>query len=57
MGRRAAATHGDASAAKLIAHGGPGNAQLGTDLTQCPALHVQVGCTVNVHHATVTSKR
>ena len=31
------------------------NAQLGTDLAQGPALGVQVGCTLNVHRATVTS--
>jgi hypothetical protein len=32
----------------------PGNAQLGTDLAQGPALGVQIGCTLNVHGATVT---
>ena len=31
-----AATHGDAGPAKLMADGGPGNAQLGTDLAQGP---------------------
>jgi hypothetical protein len=31
------------------------NAQRGTDLPQCPALGVQVRCTLNVHRATVTS--
>ena len=31
------------------------NAQLGTDLAQGPALGVQVGCTLNVHGATVTT--
>jgi hypothetical protein len=50
-----APTHGDAGATKVLAHGGPGNAQLGTDLAQCPALGVQVGCTLNVHLVTVTA--
>ena len=36
MSGRTAATHSDAGAAKLMAHGGPGNAQLGTDLAQGP---------------------
>ena len=36
MSGTAAATHGDAGTAKLMAHGGPGNAQLGTDLAQTP---------------------
>ena len=31
------------------------NAQLGTDLAQCPTLGIQVGCTLNVHGVTVTS--
>jgi hypothetical protein len=34
-----------------MAHGGPRNAQLGTDLAQDPALGIQVGCTLNVHCA------
>ena len=55
MSGRAAATHGDAGPAKLLAHRGPGNAQLGTDLPQGPALAVQVGRTLNVHRDTVTS--
>jgi hypothetical protein len=55
MSRRAAATHGDAGLAKLIAHGGPGNAQLRTDLTERPTLGVQVGRTLDIHCATVTS--
>jgi hypothetical protein len=38
-----------------LAYGGPGNSQLGTDLTQTPTPRVQVGCTLNVHGATVTS--
>jgi hypothetical protein len=53
MSGTAAATHGDAGTAKLMAHGGPGNAQLGTDLAQTPTSGVQVGCTSNVHGATV----
>jgi hypothetical protein len=57
MRRRSAATHDDAGLAKLLAHGGPGNAQLGTDLAQAPTLGVQVGCTFNVHRATLTSLR
>jgi hypothetical protein len=52
---RTAVTHGDAGTAKLMTHGGPGNAQLCTDLAQTPTLGVQVGCTLNVHRATVTS--
>jgi hypothetical protein len=32
------------------------NAQLGTDLAESPAPTVQVGCTLNVHGATVTSR-
>jgi hypothetical protein len=32
MSGRTAATHGDAGMSKFIAHGRPGNAQLGTDL-------------------------
>jgi hypothetical protein len=43
---RAAATHGDAGLAKLMAHGCPGNAQLGTSLAQTPTLGVQVGATL-----------
>jgi hypothetical protein len=37
----------------LMAHGGPGNAQLGTDLAQGLTQGVQVGCTLNAHCATV----
>ena len=36
MSWRTAATHGDAGVAELMAHGGPGNAQLGTDLYRRP---------------------
>ena len=55
MSRGAATTHGDAGATKLVAHRCRREAQLGTDLAQGPALGVQVGCTLNVHGATVTS--
>jgi hypothetical protein len=55
--RRAAATHGDTSPTKLLAHRGPGNAQLGTDLPQGPALGLQVGCTLGIHGATVMTAR
>jgi hypothetical protein len=55
MSRRAAATHGDAGLAKLMADRAPGNAQFGTNPAQRPTLGVQVGCTLNVHRATVTS--
>jgi hypothetical protein len=54
---RTAVTHGKAGTAKLMARGGPGNAQLCTDLAQRPTLRVQVGCTLNVHRATVTWRR
>ena len=50
-----AATHRDAGTLELLADRAPMNAQLGTDLAQGPALGVQVGCTLNVHRATVTS--
>jgi hypothetical protein len=55
MTRRTAATHGDACARKLIAHCRPWNAKLGTDLAEGCTLGVQVGCTLNLHRATVTS--
>ena len=56
MSGSTAPTHGDAGTAKLMAHRGRRDAQLGTDLAQGPALGVQVGCTLNVHRATVTSR-
>jgi hypothetical protein len=56
MSGRTAATHADASPLELLADGAPMNAQLGTDLAQAPTLCVQVGCTVNVHRDTVTSR-
>ena len=55
MSGRTAATHGDAGPLELLADRAPMNAQLGTDLAQGPTLGVQVGCTLNVHRATVTS--
>jgi hypothetical protein len=57
MRRRTAATHADPNALELLADCAPMNAQLGTDLAQAPTLGVQVGCTLNVHGATVASKR
>jgi hypothetical protein len=48
-------THCDAGTAKLMAHRGHSDAQLGTDLPQGPTLTVQVGRTLNVHRATVAS--
>ena len=56
MSGRAAATHGDAGTSELLADRARMNAQLGTDLAQGPALGVQVGCTLNIHGATVTSR-
>jgi len=38
-----------------LAHGGPGNAELCTDLAQGQALGVQVGCPLAVHGVTVTA--
>ena len=55
MSRRAATTHGDAGTPKSMAHGGQRNAQLSTNLAQRPTLGVHVGCTLDVHRATVTS--
>ena len=55
MSGRAAATHGDPGTAKLIADRDRRDAQLRTDLPQGPTLAVQVGCTLDVHGATVTS--
>ena len=51
-----AATHGDTGTEKLMAHSGPGNAQLGTDLARGPTLGVQVGWPLNVHSVTVTAQ-
>jgi hypothetical protein len=55
VSRRAVAAQGDAGTPKLMAYSRPGNAQLGTDLAQGPTLCVQVGCTLNIHRATVAS--
>jgi hypothetical protein len=55
MSGRTAATHGDAGTLELLADRAPVNAQLGTDLAQSPTLGIQVGCTLNVHRATVTT--
>jgi hypothetical protein len=55
MSGRTAATRGDAGTLELLADYAPMNAQLVTDLAQGPALGVQVGGTVNVHRATVTT--
>jgi hypothetical protein len=49
MRGRTGAIQSEAGTAKSIAHGCPGNAQLGTDLAQGPTLGVQLGCTLNVH--------
>ena len=57
MSGRTAATHGDAGARSCWLTVVAGNAQLGTDLAQGPTLGVQVGCTLNVHGATVTVAR
>jgi hypothetical protein len=56
MSGRTAATHNDSCAAKLLAHRRRREAQLSTDPAQRPALGVQVGCALNVHRDTVTSK-
>jgi hypothetical protein len=57
MSGRRARTHGDAYLLELLADRAPMNAQLVTDLAQRPTPGVQVGCTLNVHSATVTIKR
>jgi hypothetical protein len=41
---RAAATQGDTRALKMLADRGPMNVQLGADLSQGPASHVQICC-------------
>jgi hypothetical protein len=55
MRPRTARTHGDAGTSELLADRAQMNAQFGADLAQGPTLGVQVGRTVNVHRATVTS--
>jgi len=58
MGGRSPRTHGDAGTLELFADRAPMNAQVCTDLAKGPALGVQVGCALNVHHrATVTGLR
>jgi hypothetical protein len=42
---------------EVLADCAPMNARLGADLAQGPSLGVRVGCTPNVHGATVTSLR
>jgi hypothetical protein len=56
MSRRRAPTHGDAGTLELLADRAPMNAQLGTDLAQRPALGVQLGCTLDIHRATVATR-
>jgi hypothetical protein len=48
-------THSDPGAAQMIADRGLREARLGTDLTQASTLGVQVGRTLDVHGATVTT--
>ena len=55
MTRSTAATQRDAVPLELLADRTPMNAQLDTNLAQGPTLGVQVGRTLNVHCATVTS--
>jgi hypothetical protein len=55
MSGRTARTPGDAGTLEPLAERAPKNAQLGSDLAQRPTPGVQVGCTLNVHGATVTS--
>jgi hypothetical protein len=55
VSRRTAATHCDSGTTKVLAHRGSRDAQLPTNLAQRPSLGVQVGCTLNIHRATVTS--
>ena len=56
MTRCTAATQRDAGPLELLADRTPMNAQLSTDLAQRLTLGVQVGCTLNVHRDTVTSR-
>jgi hypothetical protein len=53
---RTTTTHGAPGAPQLIADRGLREAQLGSDLAQGLALGVEVGCTLNVHRDTVTSR-
>ena len=55
MSGSTARTHSDAGTLELLADRAPMNAQLSTNLAQRLALGVQVGCTLNVHRATVAA--
>jgi hypothetical protein len=55
MSARSVGTHDDACLLELLADRAPGNAQLGTDLAKRPTPGVRVGCTLNVHGATVAT--
>ena len=55
MSRRTAATHLDAGTAKLMAHRGRRDAQLGTDLPHSLALGGQVGRTLDLHRTVIRS--
>ena len=55
MSARSVGTHDDACLLELLADRAPGNAQLGTDLAKPPTPGVHVGCTLNVHGATVST--
>jgi hypothetical protein len=56
MSGRSAATPHDAGPLEPLAHRAPMSAQRRTDLAEGPALGVQVGCTLNVHGDTVTTR-
>jgi hypothetical protein len=53
VSRRTAATRAHTSAMELFADRGPVNAKLRTNPSQGPVLGIQLGCTLNVHGATV----
>jgi hypothetical protein len=55
MSARTIRTHTDARTLELLADRGPMDAQLGSDLAKGPTLAVQVGRTLDIHCATVTS--
>jgi hypothetical protein len=55
VSRRTAAAYGRFGAVELLVDGGPMNAQLGTDLAQCPTWRTS-WLRANVHRATVTSR-
>jgi hypothetical protein len=56
MSRRAAATHGDAGTPKLMAHGGPGNAQLSTDQAEALTLAYKSATRLTSTRANVTAQ-